>query len=134
MIRMKILALTVTIAGMFTAAKAATYNSDLLIGFTAQIGNDREYDMGPGATLTNGQSWNLSSILTNLDLSTVKWGVIGDTATAPHSVYVTKLSAGAPQTLANNAAWSAIDTPTKAIYTLFPPLVPGKASPRAPRW
>ena len=55
-------------AATATEAQAATYNSDLIIGFTVQIGNDREYDMG-SPTLTNGQSWDLSSILTNLDLS-----------------------------------------------------------------
>ena len=115
--------IALAVAGAASGAQAATYNSDLIIGFSVGSGNDFEYDLGAATALTDGETWSLATLLnaanSSLNSSTVNWGVIGDTAAAPHNIYVTKPSVGAPSSLANNAAWSAIDTPTKAIYSLF---------------
>jgi PEP-CTERM motif len=112
--------IAIAIAGAATVSQAATYNGDLIIGFTLQSGNDMEYDLGSAASLVDGEAWNLSSLLGTLNSSTVKWGVIGDTTTGtPKNVWATK-AVGSPNPLNGNAAWSPINSPTVGIYSLFP--------------
>src|ERR1700733_8129982 len=52
-----------TYTGTPQSGGGATYNSDLILGFTATTGNDIEFDLGPASSLVSGDSWNLSSIL-----------------------------------------------------------------------
>src|SRR6266481_338922 len=79
--RMKKQVRAVLLAAALAAAastQAATYNGDLLIGFTSQSGNDFIYDLGQASSLFSGETFNLSGPLAGFSLSTVHWGVIGD--------------------------------------------------------
>lgn len=103
-----------------TSAQAATYNGDLLIGFTAQSGTDVIYDLGAASSLANGQTWDLSSLLSGFNLSTVNWGVIGDKSGTPRVAWTTTaVGAGAPPFLPSNTKWGTLDTATKSIYSGF---------------
>lgn len=76
--QLKAALLTVAVAAAAFSSQAATYNGDLIIGFTVQSGNDLMYDLGSVSSLVNGETWNLNSLLgASLNTSTVKWGVIG---------------------------------------------------------
>jgi hypothetical protein len=109
-------------AALVGASQAATYNGDLYVGFTTGVGNDLIYDLGAEATLTDGQSWDLSALLTGYNLSNVNWGVIGDktiggvryswTSTDPSSGLV-------PLAVPNTAAWGTLDTCSRAIFSNF---------------
>ena len=66
----------------------ATYNNDLIVGFSTQSGTDTLYDLGAESSLTNGETWNLGSLLTSYDLSTVDWGVIASVSSS-HTQYLT---------------------------------------------
>jgi len=97
----------------------ATYNNDLIVGFSTQSGMDTLYDLGGVSSLTNGESWNLASLLTSYDLSTVDWGVIASVATN-HTQYLT-FNPGpgaltAPPPVPSFGAWNAINTAVKTIY------------------
>jgi len=107
-------------------SQAATYNQDLLVGFTTQSGNDLVYDLGSSAAVLGGRAGvndtrNLSSFLTG-NLSTYSadfWGVIGDNKTAQlpaHAVYTT---IQAPGTVSGTSQWSPIDGATRSIYSSF---------------
>ncbi len=103
-----------------SSAQAATYNGDLLIGFTAQSGTDVIYDLGATSSLFNGQTWNLSSLLSGFNLSTVNWGVIGDKSGTPRVAWTTTAVGGAvPANLPSNTKWATLDTATKSIYQNF---------------
>jgi hypothetical protein len=108
------------------SVQAATYNQDLIVGFTTQSGSDLIYDLGSAASVLGGtagvnDTWNLSSLLTG-NLSTVSadyWGVIGDNKTAQtpaHAVYTTIQT---PGSLSGTGQWSPIDTADKTIYGSF---------------
>lgn len=99
-------------------ALAATYTGDLLVGFTKQSGNDVIYDLGQAGSLTNGQSWNLASLLSGLNLTNVSWGVIGDKNGTPRSAW-TSTAGPVPPVIFNNTGWATLDTPTKSIYQFF---------------
>jgi len=110
--------LGITAGVMTAAASAATYNGDLLLGFTAQSGNDLIFDLGAASSLANGQTWDLSSLISGYNLSTVHWGVIGDKTGTPRSAWTT--TAGlTPLSLPGNTSWASLDTPTKSIYQNF---------------
>ena len=76
--RFKSVLVAIAVGVVLTSAQAATYNGDLLIGFTTQSGNDVIYDLGAESSLVNGETWNLSSLLSGYNLNNVNWGVIGD--------------------------------------------------------
>jgi hypothetical protein len=67
---------------------------DAVAGFTVGVGNDLIVDLGPVTSLVNGETWNLSGLLTgNLSLASpggtfggVVWGVVGVSAD-PNMVY-----------------------------------------------
>ena len=101
------------------ATQAATYTGDLLLGFTSQSGNDFIYDLGQASSLTDGQSVNLSSQLSGFNLNTVQWGIVGDANVGGTRTAWTTTTGGTPATLANNAAWGNLDTPTKSIFQNF---------------
>src|SRR5258706_3561518 len=106
------------VAALGWPAQAATYSGDLLVGFTKQSGTDVIYDLGQASALTNGQSWNLASLLSGLNLTNVSWGVIGDKAGTPRLAW-TSTAGPTPPVILNNTRWATLDTPTKSIYQFF---------------
>ena len=67
--------IAIAIAGATAASHAAAYNNDLIIGFSSTSGNDLLYDLGSFSSLSQGETWNLSALLSGYNLSTVNWGV-----------------------------------------------------------
>lgn len=107
------------LAGIGTV-QAANYNGDLLIGFTSGTGNDLIYDLGAASSLSDGQTWSLTSLLTGYDLNSVTWGVIGDmNVGGVRTAWMTTDGAAIPNSIPSSAAWSPIDLATKAIYQSF---------------
>jgi hypothetical protein len=100
-----------------TAVQAATYNGDLLVGFSQQsVGNDLIYDLGSYSSLTDGETWDLTSLLAGYDVTTVNWGVIGSKSSpTPRTAWTTVL--GNP--INGNSAWAALNTPAASIYGNF---------------
>ena len=96
-----------------TAQAQGVYNGDLIIGFTTTTGNDVEYDAGAVSSLYSGEQFNLSSLLTGINLSTVDWGVIAS-VTSGHTQYQT--DASTPNPVPSFGAWNAINTSVKTIY------------------
>ena len=114
-----VLLATLGLAGMATA-RAADYNGDLLIGFTSGTGNDLIYDLGAASSLSDGQTWDLTSLLTGYNLNTVNWGVIGDVNFGGvRTAWITTEGAATPNSIPSLAAWSPIYLATKAIYQNF---------------
>jgi hypothetical protein len=99
----------------------ATYNSDLILGFTATTGNDIEFDLGPASSLVSGDSWNLNSILGSFNLATVNWGVV-DTSDISNTrlSYLTYNDAvngdNLPTIGGGVGTWNAINTANRTIY------------------
>lgn len=65
-----------------SAVQAATYNGDLVVGFTLQTGNDLVYDLGSLSSLGASHSWSLGSLFTTTfgggyDINSLNWGVVG---------------------------------------------------------
>ena len=119
-----LLAVTLAVLSVATPAKAATYDSDLLIGFSAGAGNDLIYDLGLVSTMTNGQSWNLNSVVSGYDLTTVRWGVVGNTTNgtslrATNTIYTTTVdsSIGAPAISASG--YNKLNSDMNSIYNPF---------------
>jgi len=108
-----------TYSGTPQSGGGATYpGSDLILGFTSTSGNDTEFNLGTEASLVNGETWNLSSILTSYNLSTVDWGVVG-TVTTGHLSYLTYDDAvygNNLPVLTGVGAWTNIKNATTAIY------------------
>jgi hypothetical protein len=103
-----------------SAVKAAPYNGDLIIGFTAGSGNDVVYDLGAASSLTSGETWDLSSILTGYDLSTISWGVIGALNTgSPRTAWSTTDGTTPPANIPNLSAWGKNNTAISSIYQNF---------------
>lgn len=101
------------------AMQAATYNGDLLVGFTSGTGNDFIYDLGAAGSLSDGQTWDLSSYLTSYTLSSVNWGVIGDKNVSGTRYVWSSTDGSAANTVSGTAAWGNIDTGLKSIYQNF---------------
>src|SRR5450756_181953 len=110
--------LALALGTMGTTIQAATYNNDLLVGFTKTTGNDLIYDLGAESSLTNGKTWNLSSLLTagTFTLSTVKWGVVGDQNGTPKVAFTTVQN---PPLIPGNTKWGQLNTATTSIYSSF---------------
>ncbi|HEX4265939.1 MAG TPA: hypothetical protein VH597_16515 [Verrucomicrobiae bacterium] len=112
------LALLAGVVGFVTSAHAAGYTGDLLIGFSDGVGNDVIYDLGAPTVITDGANWNLASVTSTFMLTTVNWGVVGNTLVngANRLCYttfnITPLPLGA-------GAASQINTDDKALYTTF---------------
>lgn len=116
-------------------AQAATYPAgELLVGFTAQSGNDTIYDLGSESSILASAiaagggaygggtvSWNLSSLLGGYTLSGVNWGVIGNEVNSgtPRTAYTTVAVGNTPNTFTGNSAFSKINTATVSIYNNF---------------
>jgi hypothetical protein len=116
--KIKLAFLTVTVGLIAASVQAQTaYNGDLLVGFTKQSGNDLIYDLGAESSLYNGETWNLSSLLSGFTLSTVNWGIIGSKSSpTPRTAWTTVVN-GNP--LVSNSAWSALNAPAGNIYQNF---------------
>src|SRR5262245_22782709 len=119
--KMKSFAALASLIASSTVALAATYNSDLVIGFTDSVGNDKMYDLGAPAAITNGQQWNLSALLTGFNLNNVNWGVVG-AATVGGTTRTAWITTGGPvpQLIPSSAAWSKVNTAISTMYALFP--------------
>lgn len=120
------LALLASLAAVaLTSAHGATYNGDLIVGFTtASPGNDFMYDIGAASALTDGKTWNLSSYLagvTNMaNLNIVNWGVIGDKKIGGVGNVWLTFDSGIPQQISSLSAWGNVDTALKTTYAAFP--------------
>jgi len=105
-------------------SNAATYNQDLLVGFTTTSGNDLVFDLGSSASVLAGtagtaDTWDLSSLLVG-NLSTVsadQWGVIGDNKTAQSPAHAVFSTANITAPISGTSAWAPYDTATKGIYS-----------------
>ncbi len=112
-----------------TSTHAATYTGDLVVGFTTQSGNDLIYDLGPQSALTDGQSWNLSSLLSGYNLNVVYWGVIGDkNIGGVRTAWMTTDGTVVPDPIPSTSAWGKIDTATKTLYQFFPSAAAGQST------
>jgi PEP-CTERM motif-containing protein len=100
-------------------AQAAVYTGDLIVGFTTQSGNDAIYDLGTKSSLFDGETWNLSSLLTGYNLNNVNWGVIGDATVSGVNTAWTTVDGGTPSRIPNTATWGTLNTATKSIYSNF---------------
>jgi hypothetical protein len=111
--------------GSMVTAQAATYNNDLIVGFTTKSGNDVVYDLGAASSLTSGETWNLSSLLSGFSsLSSVNWGVIGASqnngGTGKNFDYVWSTTAGiAPLKINGLTAFANENTAVGSIYSNF---------------
>ena len=115
------LAALVAATGLVAASvQAASYNGDLIVGFTSGSGTDFVYDLGSASTaLVNLNSWDLSSYLGSFNLATVNWGVIGD-STSTHNVWSTTDGSYAPRDVAGHGDLiNNIEDPTESIYANF---------------
>lgn len=111
----------VSVIALVGTTRAATYNSDLVIGFTDSVGNDKMYDLGAPTAITNGQQWNLASLVAGFNLNNVNWGVVG-AATVGGTTRTAWVTTGGtvPQLIPSSAAWSKINTAISTMYALFP--------------
>jgi hypothetical protein len=104
-----------------SAAQAATYpKGDLIVGFTigsAGAGTDLIYDLGQTSSLTDGQSWDLSSLLTGYNLNNVQWGVIGNT-TSPRVDWTTTDGTQAA-TVGTLTLFNGLNSIDGGIYSFF---------------
>lgn len=99
-----------------TSAQAATYNGNLIVGFTTQSGNDLIYDLGATSSLFDGETWTLTSLLTGYNLSTVNWGVIGDKNVSGVRTAWMTTDGVTPNAVPNNTSWGNLDNATASIY------------------
>ena len=94
-------------------AVQAQYNGDLVVGFTIASSSDLVYDLGSETSITNGQTWNLSSALTaanlNTSLSTVSWGVVGANSSDANYSWLT-VASGSVKTVSGQTAWNKINS------------------------
>jgi hypothetical protein len=117
----KLALLATVVAAVVTSARAqASYNSDLIVGFSDGTHNDVVYDLGPESTITNGETWKLGStglnIMGNMTLTITYWGVIGDNETT-HSVWTTTDGSFTPRDVTGHGDLiDNIEDPTESIY------------------
>jgi hypothetical protein len=70
--------LAAVVGATASSAFAAGYNSDLIVGVTGNTNlTDLVYDIGPRSSLYDGETWDLSALLTTFTINPVKWGVVG---------------------------------------------------------
>ena len=103
------------------AASPGYVSGQLIIGFTAGSGTDVLYDLGAASALTNGETWNLSTLLTNRTLAIQNWGVIGNgpyTGTSTSTNWVTSVVGSTPQPINSGyTGFNKIINATAAICT-----------------
>jgi hypothetical protein len=101
------------------SAEGANNNGDLIIGFSSTIGNDLMVDIGQASSLTNGESWDLSTPLGGFDLTTVNWGVIGCNRIGTPAYSWTTVPN--PPAILALGGWGQVSTAIKSIYSDFSP-------------
>jgi hypothetical protein len=119
MIKINKLALLAGVVGLVTSTHAAIYNSDIFIGFSDGVGNDVLYDLGAPTAITDGASWDLGSVTSTFNRSTVNWGVVGNDLTSGTTRLLYTTFSAAPAT-AGNGRGSAVNTADVAMYRNFP--------------
>lgn len=118
--RIKIGMLTIAVATAGFISRAATYNGDLVIGFSDGVGNDLVYDLGSSSALVDGQQWSLATRLSSFNLAGVNWGVIGSaTVSGVRTAWITT-SGAEPLLVPNTSAWGKINTAISTLYTGLP--------------
>jgi hypothetical protein len=118
--RNALLLLAATAVSAIASVQAATYNGDLLIGFTSQSGNDLIYDIGNASTLTSVQQWDHSSALSGYNLSTVQWGVVGSQRISTiGNLWATTSGATVALTLPGNPQWAGPNTSVASMGSQF---------------
>jgi hypothetical protein len=123
MIKIVKLLLLATATGIVLSSSQAqtAYNNHLIIGFTKQSGNDLIYDLGAASSLTNGQTWNLATLLSGYTLATVNWGVIGDAQVSGlRYAWMTTDGTFIPNSVPSASAWGKLNTATSSIYQNMP--------------
>lgn len=118
-LRPVLLATLLGLAGVGSAS-ATGYNNDLLIGFSDGVGNDLIYDLGAPSAVTNSvHTYNLASLLSTFDLTTVSWGVIGNSSGTLNNRLVFATSTQLPQSFGSGIG-NGINTAVTSIYQNFP--------------
>ena len=109
-----------------TAVQAASYNGDIIIGFTSTSGNDLFADLGTVANLTDGENFAISG-LSAYTLGTVDWAAFATTpqSGSPRDSYTT---ASTPQTIATLTAWGNYNTAIKNMTLAFTSLGQGQTA------
>jgi hypothetical protein len=110
--------IALAIVSATAASQAAAYNNDLIIGFSSTTGNDLLYDLGSVGSLTAGETWNLSSLLSGYNLSTVNWGVVGNSSASGTSRVLYTTFGSSPAT-AGNGRGTSINGADGALYSNF---------------
>jgi len=110
--------IALAIVGVAATSHAAAYNNDLIIGFSSTTGNDLLYDLGSFSSLSQGETWNLSSLLGSYNLNTVNWGVIGNTSQTLQNRTIYTTFNSAPGTV-NSGIGSQLNSDTTSIYGNF---------------
>jgi hypothetical protein len=114
------------VLALATGAARAQYTSgDLLVGFTSGGGNDLVYDLGRFSVMTDGQTWELGTSLTNspgsyTSLGNLNWGVVGALSLGLSSSLKTVYSTGptgqgAPVQVPNTTTFNGIRTSVDTI-------------------
>ena len=118
----KLAVLATAVGAVLTSVQAASYNGHLLIGFTSGSGSDLIYDLGAESSLTNNQTWNLSSLLSGYNLTSVNWGVIGDNNNQSGDGVDDRAwtTVPSPNPLYGDASWGSLNTVDKSIYQWMP--------------
>jgi hypothetical protein len=114
-----------SVASPLRAQNNTPYNGDLIVGFTTGSGNDLVYDLGRPSSLTNGQIWNLNSLISQYDLASVKWGVVGNTLnpggrSTDNKIYSTLATNALVPGSISSSTYAAAQTAVAAIYSGFP--------------
>jgi hypothetical protein len=127
--KIKLTLIAVAAGTLAASAPAAGNNGDLLLGFTSQSGNDLIYDLGNASTLTDGKTWNLTSLLSGFDLTTVEWGVIGDQKISGvgNAWATTPVGNPVPDKLPSISAWGKLDTAQSSIIQNFATAAAGQS-------
>jgi PKD repeat protein len=118
---MKRFFLAAVAGAMVASAHATAYNNDLLIGFTIGDGSGKDllYDLGRKSTLTDGQTWTLTTLLTanSYNLNTVNWGVLGLSSSTSKIGWTT---VQVPDPISGTARYNQFNTAMGTLYQNIP--------------
>lgn len=124
------LALLFGLGSLLTARAQVNGSYYLLVGFTQKGGNtggnDLIYALGYPPDFTDGQTWNLSSLLSGqsfiITSANFQWGAVGDAGSdfgiVPQLTWVTT-SGTTPDSINGEASFNAITTPVNSMEQNF---------------